>query len=292
MGRKLKGKSNGKGAKGGLRGQLIAQLDSTKTLGKKQGDKRQGEKKADKKDKEVPKKVSTFIPFDGDDKVLFVGEGDFTFTKSVIDEGYLDLENVITTSYDSLDDLHVKYRDNIDEILKSLNCHVKHEIDGTNLMKSLGMKEEKKRVKSLAIKDDNRLLKPLHNLVIDTIVFNFPHLGSGMKDVDRNIRQHQQLMVGFFESCSLFFDALTLHKHLERPNRIIVSLFEGEPYDSWGVKKIAKNFGYQVERSGNFNWEAFKGYHHRRTNGTLKDTSTPAVQRKARIYVFIKPKVE
>ena len=39
-------------------------------------------------------------------------------------------------------------------------------------------------------------------------MFNFPHNGKGIKDVDRNIRNHQRLMLLFFENCQQLFDVI------------------------------------------------------------------------------------
>ena len=48
-----------------------------------------------------------------------------------------------------------------------------------------------------------------------------------------------------------------------------------------------ESVGYRVERSGTLDWSFFAGYHHRRTNST-KDTTKPAAERDARIYLFDK----
>ena len=35
-------------------------------------------------------------------------------------------------------------------------------------------------------------------LIVDKIVFNFPHTGCGIKDTERNVRHHQEFMGAFF----------------------------------------------------------------------------------------------
>lgn len=42
------------------------------------------------------------------------------------------------------------------------------------------------------------------------IMFNFPHTGLGIKDQDRNIKRHQELMVAFFQNCSRVFDLVNV----------------------------------------------------------------------------------
>ncbi|KAF4002662.1 hypothetical protein FOB22_004630 [Saccharomyces cerevisiae] len=68
---------------------------------------------------------------------------------------------------------------------------------------------------------------------------------------------------------------------------IILSLFDGEPYDSWQIKLLAKKNGLTLSRSSKFQWENFPGYHHRRTNSE-QDTTKPAKERDARFYIFSK----
>jgi len=62
-------------------------------------------------------------------------------------------------------------------------------------------------------------------------------------------------------------------------------LFEGEPYNSWNIKILGRSENYKVERSGKFGWQLFPDYHHRRTN-SVRDTTKPAAERDARIYIF------
>ena len=79
------------------------------------------------------------MPFnkDGNDKVLLIGEGDFSFAKSLILQNFIQPENLIATSFDSFEQLINKY-ENVNEIieeLKNMGVIIMHEIDGTNLLK-------------------------------------------------------------------------------------------------------------------------------------------------------------
>ena len=60
-----------------------------------------------------------------------------------------------------------------------------------------------------------------------------------------------------------------------------------EPYSSWGVKILGRSEGFRVDRSAKFDWPLYPEYHHRRTNST-RDTTKPAAERDARIYIFEK----
>ncbi|WPK23448.1 hypothetical protein PUMCH_000689 [Australozyma saopauloensis] len=303
MARKLKGRQlTGKGLKGALQKHQIIENDKAKhsktlvTEQQRQKDKAAsmksgGKQKKSSKNQNVQKKA--FIPFEPKDTVLLVGEGDFTFARSLITQSYIEPENLIATSFDSHQELIDKYPDVqavLDE-LKDYGVTVLHEIDCTKLPASL----------NLTKKQRTPLFRPAKRL--NYIMFNFPHTGRGMKDMDRNVRDHQKLVLSYFENCKELFKIVnadmvpsskqdfsgydSLANNENSKQKIILSLFEGEPYISWGVKALARNVGYRVERSGAMDWTAFEGYHHKRTNG-IRDTTKPAAERDARIYVFDK----
>lgn len=232
--------------------------------------------------------VKTFLPFTRTESVLLVGEGDFSFACSLIKQDYVRPENLVATSYDSAEEAIAKYptcSDNID-FLRESGVRVVHDIDATKLVASFKLET---RSKNARLFDTPKKL--------NHIMFNFPHTGRGMKDVDRNIRDHQKLVLGYFKSAKEllglvnnqakndfggYFDA-----EKGDQQHIILSMFEGEPYISWSVKSLARSENLRVERSGAFDWLAFEGYHHKRTNST-QDTTKPAAERAARIYVFDK----
>lgn len=299
MGRKLKGRQlTGKGLKGALQKHQILEKHNakqSKTLSNEE--QRLKDKSRSMKSGGKPKKAAqrqnqqkkAFIPFSKNETVLLVGEGDFTFALSLLTQNYVAPENLIATSYDSHLELVAKYPDvqSILDSLLELGATVMHEVDCTKLAGSLGLNKKHKTL----------LFSPAKRL--NYIMFNFPHTGRGMKDVDRNIRDHQKLVLGYFQNCKEVFQIVNgdtvsqndsgYHGLLSDSDkqRIILSLFDGEPYISWGVKALARDAGYRVERSGAMDWAAFSGYHHKRTNG-IRDTTKPAAERDARIYVFDK----
>lgn len=296
MGRKLKGRQiTGKGLKGALQHHLIA--DQAK-LNRQQAAKEDKERKEQKeksikgggRSKRVTAQIKkAFIPFEPSDTVLLVGEGDFSFACSAIREKYVSPENLIATSYDSREELDSKYP-GVEENLKFLQdagVNVLHDIDATNLAHTLKLSVKKNT--------QAKLFNPYKRL--NHIMFNFPHTGRGMKDQDRNIRDHQKLVLAYFKSSKHLLsivnneaqNAFGGYQDIQEnaSQKIILSLFEGEPYVSWAVKMLARGEGLRVERSGKFEWEAFEGYHHKRTNG-IRDTTKPAAERDARIYMFDK----
>jgi 25S rRNA (uracil2634-N3)-methyltransferase len=71
--------------------------------------------------------------------------------------------------------------------------------------------------------------------------------------------------------------------------RIIVTLFEGEPYTLWNIRDLARPAGLKVAESWRFDWEQYPGYKHVRTLGNLEGGGAwKGEDRNARTYVFEK----
>jgi 25S rRNA (uracil2634-N3)-methyltransferase len=294
MGKRLRAKVSG--------GKLASALLRHQALEKKSKGKSERTARVIEQTKGVPKKVrdnqeaqlsnrKEFIPFGKDNYVLLVGEGDMSFALSVLNEGYAKPSRLIITSYDnSVNELKLKYPNtfekNYREITQIHKAKVIFKTDATSILKSLRLTPK-------------TLFKILGIPRLDVIMFNFPHTGKGIKDQDRNIRDHQLLVLAYMKSSmelfKLFSDVsnkadsgLNLATDsTEIHSRIVLSVFEGEPYDSWNIKSLSKTLGLKVERSGSFQWDLFPGYQHRRTNSEV-DTTKKASERKARIYVFEK----
>lgn len=202
--------------------------------------------------------VKKWVPFESSDRVLLVGEGDFSFARALVDEGLV--AEATCTSLDTEEELRAKYPSTITENLALLHddhrAEVLHGVDGTTMHTS----------------------KPLKNRrgTYDRVVFNFPHLGNSVADQARNILQHQKLVVGFFEAA----------RAMLKPGGVIVlTLFDSEPYFSWNVKSLAKAQGLATLRSGPFSWDSYPGYHHSLT-AKEGQTSKEQASRPARTYVF------
>ncbi|OBA19650.1 hypothetical protein METBIDRAFT_79647 [Metschnikowia bicuspidata var. bicuspidata NRRL YB-4993] len=299
MGRKLKGRQfQAKGLKGALQvhiAQEKVKQDTQRALeaqSQTQKDKAKSVKSGGAKKRQpvhvVQKKA--FIPFSPNETLLLVGEGDFSFACALVRQDLILPENLIATGFDSETEMQTKYPEAMENVkfLKESGVSVLHEVDATNLMQSLKLKSLGKNQRVRIFENGKRL---------NYVMFNFPHNGRGIKDVDRNIREHQKLVLGYFKSCIALFDVVNkrsnsaasgyLSEEDSTAEKIVMSLFEGEPYISWGVKALSRSVGYRVERSGAFDWPFFAGYHHRRTN-SMKDTTKPASERDARIYLFDK----
>lgn len=302
MGRKLKGRLvTAKGLKGALaRHEELSKIKQQreKTLlaqkenkaNKDKSIKSGGNTKKVKQNQLRQSAAKGLVPFTPEESVLLVGEGDFTFALSIVKQNLVRPESLVATSFDSKEELVAKYPD-VETTLAALEKEgviVRHDIDATNLPATL---------KTLPTKKKPHVKLFNTNKKLDCIMFNFPHTGRGMKDMDRNVRDHQKLVAAYFRSCKEVFKIMNStanndfggynsdRKMGSADSKIVLSIFEGEPYNSWKIKMLARSEGYKVERSGKFDWLMFPEYHHKRTNG-IRDTTKPAHERDARIYIF------
>ena len=87
-----------------------------------------------------------------------------------------------------------------------------------------------------------------------------------------------ELLVGFFRA------AMPL---LAPGGQIIVTVFEGEPYELWNVRDLARHVGLKVGRSFRFQSEAYPGYKHARTLGNIEGGGGwKGEERSARSYIL------
>ena len=148
------------------------------------------------------------VPFEATDRILLIGEGNFSFARSLVIDPpstleFLPASNVTATAYDSEDECYSKYP-GAREIVTSIRhkgAHVLFNIDATKLDKCTALKGTK----------------------WDKIVWNFPHAGmaphrgprnsslmahrrlttgKGIADQDRNILSNQLLVLDFFRSAA------------------------------------------------------------------------------------------
>ena len=242
------------------------------------------------------------IPFGTYDNILLVGEGDFSFTKSLVEEH--GCANVTATSFDTEAEVREKYptfgetRDALTGLTPPVPLH--HGIDATKLSSYKALRCER---------DDEDEDEPVSGW--DTIAFMFPHVGGLSTDVNRQVRSNQALIVGFFKACletsSPKQRLRILEAQANKPNlvqrrsndflrmggKIMVALFDGEPYSLWNVRDLARHAGLKVVESWRFDWGQYPGYGHVRTLGALEGGGGwKGEDREARMYVFEKVALE
>ncbi|KIP11754.1 hypothetical protein PHLGIDRAFT_63176 [Phlebiopsis gigantea 11061_1 CR5-6] len=231
------------------------------------------------------------IPFQPTDKVLLIGEGNFSFTRALVCDPppslqYLPSSNVVATAYDTEAQCYEKYPEAqaIVEELRAKGAEIIFGVDATKL-------ESK---------------SSLRNRKFDKVVWNFPHAGKGISDQDRNILSNQMLLLGFLRSAAHLLakgavpSAQPSRKKREAGNSdredisadeaegsqsaqtrgtILVTLRNVTPYTLWNLSKLAKsppppqaaadqaNPRYTQLRSFVFHRQLWKGYEHRMTKG-------------------------
>ena len=139
------------------------------------------------------------------------------------------------------------------------------------------------------------------------IVFNFPHVGGLSTDVNRQVRANQELLVGFMKAAvPLLSSAESPVNHKSRKTstngtrydsdheydsdgniilsptadadlasqsnkpQILITMFEGQPYELWNIRDLARHCGLKVVTSFRFPWSEYPGYMHARTIGEIK----------------------
>ncbi|KAF8167559.1 hypothetical protein B0H34DRAFT_682307 [Crassisporium funariophilum] len=127
------------------------------------------------------------IPFKPTDKILLIGEGNFSFARALIVNPPSELQslpprNITATAYDSEEECYAKYPDahSIVAALRSSGVEIIFGVDGTRLERVSKLKGRR----------------------WDRIVWNFPHAGKGISDQDRNILSNQVLLLGFLRSAA------------------------------------------------------------------------------------------
>ena len=87
-----------------------------------------------------------------------------------------------------------------------------------------------------------------------------------------------ELLVGFFNAAMLLLAAR---------GSIIITIFDGEPYELWNIRSLARHVGLKVARSFKFQASAYPEYQHARTLGNIEGGGGwNGTDRPARTFVF------
>jgi len=197
----------------------------------------------------------------GPHRLLLVGEGNFSFA-SALCEVRGSGEGLYATSFDGEATLKRKYPDAL-ELRKKVE-----DMGGTSLLNVDATKLHKVR----EFRDAFRI-----------IAWNFPHLGAGEKDVEKNNEQHRKLLSEFFASA---------YRCLDQQGVVHVAMKHGEPYKSWKIVQLAKvatDGALQLQGVVPFSLSAWPGYAHRRTRGfheRFSKKDSEELSKGAKVYVF------
>ncbi|KAL3458020.1 hypothetical protein BJX64DRAFT_236216 [Aspergillus heterothallicus] len=186
----------------------------------------QSQKKQPQKQQKQQQNRRPIVPFRRRDRVLCVGEGDFSFARSLATHHRC--KNLLATCYDSQETLYEKYpqaEKNVAEIIAAQSSSYKPQgekgqqqnpspkvlfsVDAKKLGASsgggkdvrLGFPNKGKKRPAWKKDDLNKSRTRSAGGPWDMICFNFPHVGGLSTDVNRQVRANQELLVAFFKSC-------------------------------------------------------------------------------------------
>jgi hypothetical protein len=168
-------------------------------------------------------------------RTLFIGEGNFSFSLSIVKQ-VGDVSNIIASTIEKEDDFSDFTKSNI-LALESLGVQVLCGIDAT------------------------QIAKQFEGYIFDNIIFQFPHTGS-FKSVD-----------GENPNFTLLRDFLISAKPLlSADGKVIVSIVNSPFYQRiFKIEEVAKITGYNDVQIYDFNSLLFADYNHKMTN---KEEST------------------
>lgn len=175
--------------------------------------------------------------YNSSQKILLVGEGDFSFS-ACLARAFRTAKNIVATSYLDEDSLVKKHWTGIPHLeeLKRLDCLLLYEIDVYNM-------------------DIHPILK---NTKYDVVIFNFLHAGHYKHLRESNpklIQMHKELVGAFFKSAS---------KMLSEGGEVHIRHRDDYPYDRWGVVSLGAIAGLKLTEKVLFDKSEYFGYHQKR----------------------------
>lgn len=171
------------------------------------------------------------LPFSGQEEVLLVGEGNFSYTVAALSLGKLLPSQIVATSMEP-----PRSRVHLERLLKTgVECHT--DVDAT----------------SLSAKFLRRF---------EVVMFNFPHTGQP------SIEENQALLRGFFSCIARAVDSGGDEGGQRAEMRVAVTLKQTWPYTEWDVEGCAAGEGLRLLCSHPFPADTLllHGYQHETTD--------------------------
>ncbi|KAF3938637.1 hypothetical protein ABW19_dt0203814 [Dactylella cylindrospora] len=229
------------------------------------------------------------VPFEPTDDILLVGEGDFSFTHSIITSSHIASSTTLTTSTNESESVTYEKYPQTEAIIAEIKSSAQEEEsedgqdedtweEGDGDGGHRGKRSKPGHKVFFNVDVTKKYPKGIRNRRFDAVIFNFPHTGGLTSDFDRQIRANQELLLSF----------LTNTKPILKPTgTIVITLFDGLPYSRWNLRELAKSIGLQSRRSFKFDVGLYPGYKHARTIGNRdREGDWKGEERSARTYVF------
>ncbi|KAD0507647.1 hypothetical protein E3N88_44152 [Mikania micrantha] len=206
-------------------------------------------------------------------KILLVGEGDFSFS-ACLARAFRTAENIVATSYLKRKSLLKKHRTSIPHLeeLESLGCKLLYKVDVYKM-------------------HTHPILK---NRKFDIIIYNFPHAGhyDDLCERDPELiepmlelvvvplcmielvstcmldRMHKELVEAYFKSAS---------KMLTAGGEVHLRHRDDPPYNRWNVVFLASKAGLTLKEKVDFYKSDYPGYHNKRGGDINANKAFPIV---------------
>lgn len=201
-----------------------------------------------RKERKVREEEKWMNHYSSSQKILLVGEGDFSFS-ACLAKNFGSARNMVATSLDSKGTLKTKHWSSAAHLaeLKSLGCRVLHDVDATYMNHHPILRRDK----------------------FDRIIFNFPHAGHDPEFCERHdplIERHKQLLEVFFKSSS---------RMLREGGEVHVAHRKDKPYNRWELETLAKKAGLALIECVEFKKADYPGYHNKRGGGIKSNQKFP-----------------
>ncbi|KAL2943714.1 hypothetical protein RDABS01_032061 [Bienertia sinuspersici] len=177
----------------------------------------------------VPSNVKKIGQYTSSQKILLVGEGDFSFS-ACLAMAFGNAANITATSLNSYAFLVTNYGSFIANWTELVNrgSMVLHDVNATNMSKH----------------------PVLGSMVFDRIIFNFPHAGR-FGHSETELRAHQKLIRGFFRNAK---------KMIEKDGEIHITSKSNGFYLEWDIPKIGSDHNLCLIEEIKFRPSKYPGY--------------------------------
>ncbi|GMN36697.1 hypothetical protein TIFTF001_006219 [Ficus carica] len=176
-------------------------------------------------------------------RILLVGEGDFSFSVSLA-RTFGSARNMVATSLDPLEKIQEKYGKGMRNVmeLEEMGCLVLFGVDAKQMSQHFFLKTQR----------------------FNRIVYNFPHVGFLYpEDSCCQIQMNKTLVKEFLKNAKAL-----LRKD---DGEIHITHKEGDPYNKWNLEKKAEKIGLSLNEIVPFRKGDYPGYDNKRAQGCNAD---------------------